>query len=146
MIIPDANLLLYAYDADSPFHDKAADWWSDCLSGREIVGLCDVVMFSFVRVGTNTRAFAKPLTIREASAHVLSWLAAPVTEFVSGEVDDFKHALRLLKGAETGGNLTTDAQIAALGLKYQAVIHTADTDFVRFPNLQWHNPILGLTS
>ena len=146
MIIPDANLLLYAYDADSPFNKKATKWWSDCLSGREIVGLCEVVMSSFVRVGTNARAFAKPLTIKEASTHVLSWLAVPVTEFICSEDDDLKHALQLLQGAETGGNLTTDAQIAALGLKHHAVIHTADTDFVRFPNLQWYNPILGLKS
>ena len=50
----------------------------------------------------------------------------------------------LLKEADTGGNLTTDTQIASLSQKYRAIVHTADTDFVRFPSVQWYNPILGL--
>jgi predicted nucleic acid-binding protein len=39
MILPDANLILYAYDLDSPFHGVAADWWTKCLSNAEPVGL-----------------------------------------------------------------------------------------------------------
>jgi predicted nucleic acid-binding protein len=48
MIIPDANLLLYAYDSESPFHRDSARWWSALLSGVEPVGLCSVVVFSCV--------------------------------------------------------------------------------------------------
>ena len=35
MIIPDANLLLYAYDSDSPFHKASARWWAKLLSGNK---------------------------------------------------------------------------------------------------------------
>ena len=74
MIIPDANLLLYAYDAASPFHVKASGWWGwgRCLTGRSPVGLCPVVLFAFVRIGTSLRAFEEPMTIEEASRHVRS--------------------------------------------------------------------------
>ena len=51
MIVPDANLLLYAYDSESPFHRAAARWWSALLSGAEPVGLCPVVVFAFLRSG-----------------------------------------------------------------------------------------------
>ena len=44
------------------------------------------------------------------------------------------------------GNLVTDAQIAAITMGYDAVLHTADADFMRFPNLRWRNPILGTSS
>ena len=44
MIIPDANLLLYAYDEASPFHARARSWWSECISGPEPVGLVAVVL------------------------------------------------------------------------------------------------------
>jgi toxin-antitoxin system PIN domain toxin len=142
MIIPDSNLLLYAYNSDVPFQKKAADWLSNILSGNETVGLCPVVLYSFIRIGTNPKAFTKPLSIEEATDHVLSWMEVPATEYISSELDDFSLSMDLLLQAGTGGNLTTDAQIAALGLKYQAVIHTADTDFVRFPKVKWHNPIL----
>jgi len=142
MIIPDANLLLYAYNSDSPFQKKAASWWAKCLSGDEAVGLCAVVLYSFIRVGTNSKAFEQPFSIDEAADHVVSWMGVPVTEFISGEVDDFEKSLDLLRQAGAGGNLTTDAQIASLSLKYNAVVHTADTDFARFPKVEWVNPVL----
>ena len=142
MIIPDANLLLYAYNSDSPFHEEAAAWWENCLSSDEVVGLCEVVLFSFIRVGTNTKAFTAPLSIDEAVQHVRTWMQVPVTEYISGDLDDFEQSLDLLVQAGTGGNLTSDAHIAALSLKYRAVVHTADTDFVRFTKVKWHNPIL----
>ena len=76
MIVPDANLLLYAYDSSSTFHERSAAWWSGCLSGREPVGLCGVVLFAFIRIGTSRRAFLQPLSIEEASSHVRQLAAA----------------------------------------------------------------------
>ena len=57
MIVPDVNLLLYAYDANSRFHAAAAAWWRACLSGSEPVGLPPVVLFAFLRIGTSARVF-----------------------------------------------------------------------------------------
>jgi len=104
------------------------------------------VLYSFIRVGTNAKAFAKPFSIEEVSSIVLSWLAVPSTELITGEALDVEQVLALLQNAGTGGNLTTDAQIASLSLKYQAIVHTADTDFMRFPNVDWYNPILNQSS
>lgn len=56
MIVPDVNLLLYAYDASSPFHPKASAWLSASLSGAEVVGLYPPVRFAFVRIGTSPQA------------------------------------------------------------------------------------------
>ncbi len=141
MIVPDANLLLYAYDATSPFHAASASWWSACLSGSEPVGLCPSVVFSFVRIGTSRRAFAHPLTIREACEHVGTWLRQPVIQVVDLDAADVETALDLLRGAGSGGNLTSDAQLAATALRHGAVVHTADSDFARFPNVRWYNPL-----
>lgn len=146
MIIPDINLLLYAYDADSPVHAKAAAWWQACLSGTEPVGLLPVVIFGFVRIGTNPRAYQHPMTPAEAAGHVRSWLEQPPVELLepgSGHVAD---VLGLLEGLGTAGNLVTDAQIAAAALHYHAVLHTTDTDFMRFTNVRWLNPISGVDS
>ena len=59
MIVPDINLLLYAYDSASPFHAKAASWWKASVSGVEPVGLPHAVVFGFVRVGTSARAYSR---------------------------------------------------------------------------------------
>ena len=141
MIVPDANLLLYAYDAASPFHERSAAWWSACLSGREPVGLCAVVIFAFVRIGTSRIAFEEPMSIAEAAAHIRSWLDRPVTSVLLTEETDLLLALEWLLASGSGGNLTTDAQIAAVAHRHRAVVHTADRDFGRFPDVRWLNPL-----
>lgn len=142
MIVPDANLLLYAYDASSPFHARARNWLTQLMAGPEPVGLVTVVLFAFVRVGTSSRAFLHPLSIDEAARHVRSWLRQPATELLSVETRDIEQALSWLCQAGSGGNLTTDAQIAAVARRCRAQVHTADTDFSRFPGVRWSNPLL----
>lgn len=144
MIIPDINLLLYAYDSTSPFHAKAAGWWQACLSGTEAVGLASVVIFGFVRIGTSPRAFEHPMSPAEAAGHVRSWLAQPPVELLEPGPKHIEQVLKLLEELGTAGNLVSDAQMAAISMEYDAVIYTADTDFMRFPNLRWHNPITGV--
>jgi toxin-antitoxin system PIN domain toxin len=141
MIVPDANLLLYAYDSSSPFHAKSAAWWSKCLSGTESVGFCPSVLFAFVRIGTSGRAFTNPLTIGEASAQVDEWLEQPVVQLLPVDVQDIRQTLDLLVQAGAGGNLTADAQIAAVAMRLGAVVHTADTDYARFPGVRCFNPL-----
>jgi toxin-antitoxin system PIN domain toxin len=146
MIIPDINLLLYAYDEHSPFHGKAARWWSNCLSGEETVGLPPVVLFGFVRIATNPRVFQQPMAPDDAAGHVRSWLARPCAQVLDAPADHVAEVLKLIEGIGTAGNLVADAQIAALAIANRAVLHTADSDFLRFPGLQWLNPITGASS
>ena len=146
MILPDINLLLYAYDAASPFHGKAAGWWQECLSGSEAVGLPPVVVFGFVRLATHARVFTDPMTPTEAAQHVRSWLAQPVVRVLDAQADSIEPVLTVLEKLGTAGNLVTDAQIAALALEYDAVLHTNDTDFLRFEGLRWFNPLTGAAS
>ena len=143
MIIPDANLLLYASDSSSPFHRAAARWWSECLNGDETVGLVPVVALAFVRIGTSATAYGNPLTATEASAEVRRWLGRSVTTVIDADGTDLDQALALVESTGAGGGLATDALIAALGIRHRAVIHTADADFARFPGVKWFNPITG---
>jgi len=142
MIVPDANLLLYAYDSTNRFHARSADWWKGCLEGAEPVGLCDVVLFGFIRISTSRLVYRDPLSIDEANNRVRSWLDRSVTDFLITQESDVLQAMLWLEEAGAGGNLTTDAQIAALARRHRATVHTADTDFGRFPDVRWLNPIL----
>lgn len=146
MIIPDLNLLLYTYDSRSPFHTKAVAWWQECLSGTEPVGLPLVVVFGFVRIATNARVFQSPMTPSEAARHVRSWQAQPVVQVLEPGSNHVKRVLTLLESLGAAGNLVTDTQIAALAIEHEAVLHTADTDFMRFPGLRWRNPLTGVAS
>jgi toxin-antitoxin system PIN domain toxin len=146
MIIPDVNLLLYAYNPSCSEHTKAAQWWSDCLSSAEPVGLPHVVLFAFVRIATRSAAFDPPLAIAAAASHIRAWLAQPNVQILLPGDGHCDRVLDLLQQIGTAGNLVTDAQLAALAIEHHAVLHTADADFLRFPGLRWHNPITGIGS
>lgn len=141
MIIPDANLILYAYDTESPFHHEAARWWSDLLSDKMPVGLCSVVIFAFMRLSTHPRVYTTPLTTQEAKKHISKWLERPNVRLLVQGSDHIDSVCTLLEKAGTAGNLVTDAQIAALAQEYGATVHTADTDFARFTGIEWENPL-----
>ena len=144
MIIPDANLLLYACDSTSPFHESAREWWSHCLSGTEPVGLGHAVLFAFLRISTSARVYEHPLTLDEAAGHIQSWLKREVVLVLLPEEDHVNRAIALLQAAgSAGGNLVTDAQIAALAISYKAEVYTADRDFLRFPGLTCRFPLEG---
>ncbi len=146
MIIPDINLLLYAYDSSSPFHAQAASWWQDCLNGSEPIGLLHVVTFGFVRIATHPRVFVNPMAPAEATDHVRSWLARPQVEILNPGPDHLEQTFKLLEGLGTAGNLVSDAQMAALAIHQDAVLHTSDADFTRFPALKWFNPLTATRS
>jgi toxin-antitoxin system PIN domain toxin len=146
MIVPDINLLVYAYDTASAFHHKANPWLEQCLSGTEIVGFPRVVIFGFVRIATNPRAFHRPTSPVEAARHVRTWLDQPNAQVLDSGPQYIREVLKLLEAVGTAGNLVIDAQIAVAALDHGAVVHTSDTDFIRFPDLRWYNPITNCGS
>jgi len=141
MILPDANLLLYVVNSDSPDHAEAYAWWNDLLHNRTPVGLYSGVAFAFVRLSTNRRVFTSPLTTAKAFAYLHNWMAFSVVRWVNAEPEDLKVTEDLLREAGTGGNLVSDAQIAAAAMRLKGTVHSADADFGRFPGLTWHNPL-----
>jgi len=146
MIIPDINLLLYAYDDSSPFHKKAGAWWTGCIRSREPVGLPGVVIFGFIRVATNPRVFKTPMSTTEAAQRVRHWLKQPIVQMLIPDASHIEQTLSLLEEIGTAGNLITDAQIAAVALEHDATVTTTDSDFIRFEGLRWFNPITGAGS
>lgn len=144
MIVPDVNLLIYAYDADSAFHRQAAAWWQTSVSGVEPVGLPLVVLFGFVRIATHPRVFQHPMTAIEAVGVVRSWLVQPGVQVLQAGGELVEPVFDLIEAIGSAGNLVTDAQIAALTIEHRAVLHTADADFLRFPRLRWFNPLTGV--
>jgi predicted nucleic acid-binding protein len=72
---------------------------------------------------------------------VRSWLQQDTVTIPETTPDHFERVLGLLESLGTAGNLVTDAQIAATAIAHDAVVHTADADFIRFAGLRWLNPL-----
>ncbi|MDD2677764.1 MAG: hypothetical protein PHP75_09920, partial [Methylacidiphilaceae bacterium] len=74
MIIPDVNLLIYAYDQTSELHGPVRCWWETSLRGEERVGIPWIVALAFVRLTTHPMLNQNPMTVRQAREAVESWL------------------------------------------------------------------------
>jgi hypothetical protein len=141
MIIPDVNLLVYANIDAMPEHAAARRWMEAGLNGLEPFGLAAPALFGFIRVATSRRVFDPPLDLDDALARVEAWLARPHVTLLLPGPRHLEIAFALLRQLGTGGNLTTDVQLAALAIEHQAALHSHDTDFGRFPSLKWVDPI-----
>jgi toxin-antitoxin system PIN domain toxin len=139
--LPDVNLLLYAIDEDSPRHDTARPWVESLFGGTETVALAWSVLLAFVRLTTKPQVMARPFAVDEALDVVDGWLARPNVVVVHPS-DRHAHILReLLAPLGAGGNLTTDAHLAALAIEHGADLCSSDADFSRFPGVRWHDPL-----
>ncbi len=141
MIIPDINLLLYAYQSQSPFYQKARGWWEGALNGSEGVGLPHEVILGFVRIATNPRLGQAAVSVNQAIEVVRSWFQSPVTQVLLPEPDHSDRVLELLLRSGGSGLLTSDATLAVYAIRTRATLCSNDGDFARFPDLQWANPL-----
>ena len=143
MIVPDINLLVHAYNADSPVHEAARVWWEELLGNPAPVGVPWAVALGYIRVTTHPRIVANPLPAATACSHVEAWFGQPQV-FVLHPGDRHREILfDLLRRLGIAGNLTTDAHLAALTIEHQAELHSTDADFARFSGLRWRNPLVS---
>lgn len=143
MKLPDLNLLLYAVDRSSAWHAPARQWWEGLLTSGEPVAMGWSVLLGFVRLSTRSQVFQAPLTSDQALDLVEGWLTQPAVRLVAPGPRHTALLRGLLRPLGTGGNLTTDAHLAALAIEHGAELCSADTDFARFPGLRWMNPIIA---
>ena len=137
----DANLLLYAVDQKAPEHDAAASWLEEQLNGQRRVALPWESLGAFVRIATHPRASANPMRTTDAWDIVEAWLAVPSVWL---PVPTDQHASifgELLRRYRPTGNLVPDAHLAALAIEHGLEICSADTDFARFTEVRWRNPL-----
>ncbi len=141
MMLVDANLLIYAVDADSPHHARVRTWWEALLSGPDNVGLPWLVLLAFVRITTHARIMQHPMAVDDALEYVERWLSVPGVTVVDAPPGMYPQLAAELRTSGTGGNLTNDTFLAVLARALDAILCSADNDFRRFKDLQLYNPI-----
>lgn len=143
MILIDANLLLHAYNPQSPDHDRSKLWLEDVLSSPTLVRFAWLTLWAFIRIATNPRVFVRPLTIAEANEVVSSWLAQPNAGVLEPGERHWSILQGLLSDGHAAGPLAMDAALAAIAVEHGATLCTTDRDFSRFPGLASTNPLLA---
>ncbi len=141
MVLIDANLLIYAYNATDPHHPQAREWLEAVFSGPAPAFLSWTTVLAFLRITTHHRILNQPFSIDEAVAIVDEWLALPTVDLLDPGSRHWFVLKDLLQDGQATGPLVMDAHLAALAIEHGALFYTTDRDFSRFPALRWENPL-----
>jgi toxin-antitoxin system PIN domain toxin len=138
--VVDANVLLYAVNADADRHDESRDWLDHALAGNATIGFSWISTLAFVRLVTKPGLFPQPLTVAEAIEQVREWTAQPGAATLEPTARHLDVLGDLLRAAGGGGNLVNDAHLAALAIEHRGAVVSYDADFDRFPGVTWRRP------
>lgn len=141
MTLVDANLLVYAVNRDSPEHARAASWLQETLNAPQRTAMPWESLTAFVRIVTNPRIVPRALRGAEAWRFVDEWLGVP-TVWSPGPTDTHATVLGgLISKYHVSGNGIPDAHLVAIAIQHGLDVASADTDFARFTEIRWQNPL-----
>lgn len=145
MILPDVNVLVYAYRADAPGHGAYREWLEGTINGDEAYGLSDLVLSGFLRIVTHRKVFTLPSPIGHALEFATALRDRPNCVGVVPGPRHWEIFARLCQEAGAKGNLIPDAYLAALAIESGSEWITTDRDYSRFPGLRWRHPLAPAT-
>jgi toxin-antitoxin system PIN domain toxin len=140
MILPDVNVLIYAFRKDAPQHALCNPWLTAIVAGDGRFGLSPLALGALVRITTNHRSFRNPSTLAEAFTFCDYLLGQPNCQVVEPGERHWAIFQRLCRDTDTRGPRVTDAWFAALAIEWGCEWVTMDRDFGRFPGLKWGVP------
>jgi toxin-antitoxin system PIN domain toxin len=140
MLMPDVNVLVAAWAEEHEQHAAMSAWLDQACVGDETVGLSVQVIAGTVRVTTNSRVFARPLSVDAALENIDMMLALGCAELVYPGPAHVGIFSSLCRAVNASGNLVSDAQHAAIAIEHDATWVSLDRDFARFPGLKWVLP------
>ena len=141
MIVPDVNLLVYAYNDGAPEHTAAREWWEALMRGEEPIGIPWSVATGFIRLMSNSHVVTSPLSPSDAAGRVSEWLHYEHVSLLNPGDRHMAYFQQTLSVQGSDSDLVADAHIAALAMEVDATVHTHDSDFARFSGLRWYDPI-----
>jgi uncharacterized protein len=140
LILPDVNVLIYAFRADSPDHLRYKAWLEDVVNGPATFGLAPHVLSAVVRVCTHPRIFAVPSDSDEVFEYTNTLIGQPNATLVQPGERHWSLFQQVCRDSRATGNLVPDAWNAALAIEAGCEWITTDRDYTRFSGLQWRSP------
>ena len=140
MMLPDVNILIYAYREDVPDHPRFKNWLEELVNGDEAYGISDLVCSGFLRIVTHPAVFTPPSPIVDALAFVEEVRSQPNCVVIAPGVRHWQIFTRLCQATGVRGNLVPDAYFAALSIESGSEWITMDGDYARFPGSRWRRP------
>jgi toxin-antitoxin system PIN domain toxin len=140
MILPDVNVLIYAFRKDVPQHAICRPWLDSVVHGDARFGVSPLTLGAVVRITTNPRAYRTPSTTEEAFGFCEDLLGQPHCQTVEPGERHWPIFKQLCIETDTRGSRVSDAWFAALAIEWGCDWVTFDRDYARFPGLKWQTP------
>lgn len=140
MTLPDVNVLIYAFRADTPEHAICRAWLDSTILSDARFGISLLALAAVVRITTNTRSYRSPSTLDDAFGYCEDILSQPNCQVVEPGERHWEIFKRLCTDTDTRGARVTDAWFAALAIEWGCEWVTLDRDYARFPGLKWSVP------
>lgn len=141
MVIPDVNVLVYAFRGELAAHEPMRRWLAAHSAGAAPLGLSELVASGFVRVVTHPKVFRRPTPVDAALGFIEALAAQPATTRVRPGPRHWAIFQSLCRAVGARGNLVPDAYLAAQAVELGAEWISTDRDFARFPGLRWSSPL-----
>ena len=141
MILPDVNVLIYAFRPDVPEHAVCRPWLERVLEGDARFAISTLALGAVVRITTGAGRYARPAVQDEVFRFCDYLLDQPHCQIVAPGDRHWDIFKRLCIETNTRGPLVTDAWYAALAIEWGCEWITMDRDFARFPGLKWRHPV-----
>ena len=141
MILPDVNVLIYAFHEQADQHQVYAGWLNIARSEGEELLFPDSVLLGFLRIVTSPRIYDLPAPIDQALAFASALRRgrrARVVEDLGSVWSAFDRLVA--RDRQIKGNLVPDAYIAAVAISHKARVATRDRGYSRFSGLSWFDP------
>ena len=140
MILPDVNVLIYAFRSDMSQHAVCRPWLERVVESDMRFGVSPLTLAAVVRITTNPRVYQMPNTVDEAFQFCESILAQPHCQIVDPGEHHWDIFKRLCTETDTRGARVSDAWFASLAIEWGCEWITLDRDYARFPGLRWQLP------
>jgi hypothetical protein len=140
VILPDVNVLIYAFRKDVPEHAICNPWLTVAVASDARFGLSRLALAALVRITTNARFHREPSSLGEAFTFCEYLLAQPNCQVVEPGERHWEIFQRICHTTNTTGPRVTDAWYAALAIEWDCEWITFDRDYARFPGLKWRVP------
>ncbi len=140
MILPDVNVLLYAFRRDSARHAEYRRWLEDTINSETAYGITAQVLASVIRIATHPGIYVRPSSPSEAVRFCDALLEGVNCTVIQPRERHWAIFTDLCRQSRATGNLVQDAWFAAVAIESGCEWITTDRDYARFPGLRWREP------
>jgi len=140
VILPDVNVLIYAFRSDSRDHERYRNWLLGVVNGESAYGMSAQVLASVIRITTHPKIYAHASDLTEVQTYCTTLLEQPICQTVTPGTRHWQIFTDLCQTSHASGNLVQDAWFAALAIESGCEWITTDGDYARFAGLSWSRP------